>query len=164
MATIIINPTSDLYSIMIRIIFLVSFLLISCSDKQSEYGQFTLTNEVSLNLLAPGKILVINYWATWCAPCRKEIPELNELDHQLSDRLDVIGVNYDGTQGEQLAQDMQKLGIEFENLYADPRSIWGLDPVTILPETLIIDSHGQLIHRLLGPQTKSSLEGLINAM
>jgi thiol-disulfide isomerase/thioredoxin len=164
MATIIINPTSDLYSIMIRIIFLVSFLLISCSDKQSEYGQFTLTNEVSLNLLAPGKILVINYWATWCAPCRKEIPELNELDHQLSDRLDVIGVNYDGTQGEQLVQDMQKLGIEFENLYADPRSIWGLDPVTILPETLIIDSHGQLIHRLLGPQTKSSLEGLINAM
>ena len=149
---------------MIRIIFLVSFLLIGCSGKQSGHGQFTLTNKVNLNVVEPGKILVINYWATWCAPCRKEIPELNELDHQLSDRLDVIGVNYDGTQGDQLELDMQKLGIEFENLYADPRTIWGLDPVTILPETLIIDSHGQLVHRLLGLQQKSSLEVLINAL
>ena len=149
---------------MIRIIFLVSFLLISCSSKQAANSQFTLTNDASLNLVSPGKILVINYWATWCAPCRKEIPELNELDHQLSDRLDVIGVNYDGVVGEQLIQEMQKLGIEFDNLYQDPRDLWALDPVNILPETLIINSQGQLIHRLLGPQTRSSLEALINAM
>ena len=149
---------------MIRIIFLVSFLLISCSSKQAANSQFTLTSEANLNLASPGKILVINYWATWCAPCRKEIPELNELDHQLSDRLDVIGVNYDGVVGEQLIQEMQKLGIEFDNLYQDPRDLWALDPVNILPETLIINSQGQLIHRLLGPQTRSSLEALINAM
>jgi thiol-disulfide isomerase/thioredoxin len=149
---------------MIRIIFLVSFLLISCSSKQAANSQFTLTSEESLNLASPGKILVINYWATWCAPCRKEIPELNELDHQLSDRLDVIGVNYDGVVGEQLIQEMQKLGIEFDNLYQDPRDLWALDPVNILPETLIINSQGQLIHRLLGPQTRSSLEALINVM
>ena len=78
--------------------------------------------------------------------------------------MDVIGVNYDGVVGEQLLQEMQKLGIEFDNLYADPRSIWSLEPVTVLPETLIINSRGELIHRLLGPQTKSSLEALINAM
>ncbi|MGB2115296.1 MAG: TlpA family protein disulfide reductase [Porticoccaceae bacterium] len=149
---------------MIRIIFLVSFLLISCSSKQAANSQFTLTSEASLNLASPGKILVINYWATWCAPCRDEIPELNELDHQLSDRLDVIGVNYDGVVGEQLIQEMQKLGIEFDNLYQDPRDLWALDPVNILPETLIINSQGQLIHRLFGPQTRFSLEALINAM
>jgi thiol-disulfide isomerase/thioredoxin len=149
---------------MIRIIFLVSFMLISCSSEQSANDLFRLTNNSSLNLESPGKIIVINYWATWCAPCRKEIPELNELDHQLSDRLDVVGVNYDAVQGEQLAQEMQNLGIEFDNLYADPRSIWSLEPVTVLPETLIINSQGVLVHRLLGPQTKSSLEALINAM
>ena len=58
--------------------------------------------------MSPSKVIVINYWATWCAPCRKEIPELNELDHQLSDRLDVIGVNFDGVVGEQLDQQMAK--------------------------------------------------------
>lgn len=149
---------------MIRIIFLVSFMLISCSSEQSANDSFRLTNNSSVDIESPGKILVINYWATWCSPCRKEIPELNELDHQLSNRLDVIGVNYDGVVGEQLLQEMQNLGIEFDNLYADPRSIWSLEPVTVLPETLIINSRGELIHRLLGPQTKSSLEALINAM
>ena len=149
---------------MIRIIFLVSFMLVACSSEQSGNDSFRLTNNSSVDIESPGKILVINYWATWCSPCRKEIPELNELDHQLSNRLDVIGVNYDGVVGEQLLQEMQKLGIEFDNLYADPRSIWSLEPVTVLPETLIINSRGELIHRLLGPQTKSSLEALINAM
>jgi len=151
---------------MIRIIFIVSFLLISCSSEQSanENSQFTLTSDTSLNLLSPGKIIVINYWATWCAPCRKEIPELNELDHQLSDRLDVIGVNYDGVVGEQLLEEMAKLGIEFDNLYTDPRSLWGLDTVTVLPETLLINTDGEIVHRLVGPQTKRSLEALINAM
>ena len=149
---------------MIRIIFLVSFMLISCSSEQSANDSFRLTNNSSVDIESPGKILVINYWATWCSPCRKEIPELNELDHQLSNRLDVIGVNYDGVVGERLLQEMQNLGIEFDNLYADPRSIWSLEPVTVLPETLIINSRGELIHRLLGPQTKSSLEALINAM
>lgn len=149
---------------MIRIIFLVSFMLISCSSEQSANDSFRLTSNSSVDIESPGKILVINYWATWCSPCRKEIPELNELDHQLSNRLDVIGVNYDGVVGEQLLQEMQNLGIEFDNLYADPRSIWSLEPVTVLPETLIINSRGELIHRLLGPQTKSSLEALINAI
>ena len=149
---------------MIRIIFLVSFMLISCSSDQSANNSFRLTNDSSVDIESPGKILVINYWATWCSPCREEIPELNELDHQLSNRLDVIGVNYDGVVGEQLLQEMQQLGIEFDNLYTDPRSIWSLEPVTVLPETLIINSRGELIHRLIGPQTKSSLEAIINAM
>lgn len=151
---------------MIRIIYLVSFLLISCSGEHSsnEQSQFLLTNSQTVNLMSPSKVIVINYWATWCAPCRKEIPELNELDHQLSDRLDVIGVNFDGVVGEQLNQQMAKLGIEFDNLYIDPRHIWGLDAVTVLPETLIINGQGQLMHRLIGPQTKSSLETLINAL
>ena len=151
---------------MIRIIYLVSFLLISCSGEHSsnEHSQFLLTNSQTVNLMSPSKVIVINYWATWCAPCRKEIPELNELDHQLSDRLDVIGVNFDGVVGEQLNQQMAKLGIEFDNLYIDPRHIWGLDAVTVLPETLIINDQGQLMHRLIGPQTKSSLETLINAL
>jgi thiol-disulfide isomerase/thioredoxin len=151
---------------MIRIIYLVSFLLISCSGEHSsnEHSQFLLTNSETVNLKSPSKVIVINYWATWCAPCRKEIPELNELDHQLSDRIDVIGVNFDGVVGEQLNQQMAKLGIEFDNLYTDPRHIWGLDAVMVLPETLIINGQGQLMHRLIGPQTKSSLETLINAL
>lgn len=151
---------------MIRIIYLVSFLLISCSGEYSsdDNSQYGLTDNTRIDLLSPGKVIVINYWATWCSPCRKEIPELNELKHQLSDQVDVIGVNYDAVTGEKLAEEMAKLGIEFANLYSDPRDLWNLDAISVLPETLIIDRHGQLVHRLVGPQTRSSLETLINAM
>jgi thiol-disulfide isomerase/thioredoxin len=107
--------------------------------------------------------VIINYWATWCAPCRDEIPELNELAHELSESLLVIGVNFDQVMGEELSQQMQSLGIEFDNLLHDPRGIWNLDPVSVLPETLIINTQGELIHRLVGPQTKKSLSALVAA-
>ena len=107
--------------------------------------------------------MIINYWATWCAPCRDEIPELNELAHELSESVVVIGVNYDQVQGEKLTQQMQSLGIKFGNLLHDPRDIWNLEPVTVLPETLIINTKGELIHRMVGPQTKKSLSALVTA-
>ena len=51
-----------------------------------------------------GRWLVVNYWAEWCAPCRTEIPELNELHHdRVNHGLVVLGVNWDGFTGEKLA-------------------------------------------------------------
>ena len=150
---------------MIRIIYLVSFLLLGCGMEPSSVGEkiHRLTNGETINLVSPSKTMIINYWATWCAPCRDEIPELNELAHELSESLIVIGVNFDQVMGEELSQQMQSLGIEFDNLLHDPRGIWNLDPVSVLPETLIINTQGELIHRLVGPQTKKSLSALVAA-
>ena len=148
---------------MIRIIYLVSFLLLGCGMDPSsvEDKSHRLTNGETINLVSPSKTVIINYWATWCAPCRDEIPELNELSHELSESVQVIGVNFDQVMGDVLSQKMESLGIEFENLLHDPRDIWNLDPVSVLPETLIINTQGELIHRLVGPQTKKSLSALV---
>jgi hypothetical protein len=73
----------------------------------------------------------------------------------------VLGVNFDGSQGETLASEIEKLGIEFDNLPSDPRQIWNLEPVSVLPETLIVSPDGQLMHRLIGPQTLASIEALL---
>ena len=148
---------------MIRIIYLVSFLLLGCGMDPSsvEDKSHRLTNGETINLVSPSKTVIINYWATWCAPCRDEIPELNELAHELSESVQVIGVNFDQVMGDVLSQQMESLEIEFENLLHDPRDIWNLDPVSVLPETLIINTQGELIHRLVGPQTKKSLSALV---
>ena len=150
---------------MIRIIYLVSFLLLGCGMGPSsvEDKSYRLTNGETVNLVSPSKTVIINYWATWCAPCRDEIPELNELAHELGESVQVIGVNFDQVMGDVLSQQMESLGIEFENLLQDPRGIWNLDPVSVLPETLIINTQGELIHRLVGPQTKKSLSALVAA-
>ena len=104
-----------------------------------------------------GKYTLINYWAIWCTPCREEIPELNKLAEEYADHLTVLAVNFDGEQGEELLAQVEKLGIEFPSLQSDPRALWSLKPVSVLPETLVIDSEGVLLHRLIGPQTLESL-------
>jgi thiol-disulfide isomerase/thioredoxin len=142
---------------MLKKLFFIGLLLVGC---YSDVGYPTLDGE-SIDVASPGKLLVINYWAVWCAPCRKEIPELNELAAHLVDRLTVLGVNFDGSQNDTLRSEISKLGIQFPSFTSDPRVTWGLEPVSVLPETLIISPEGKLLHRLIGPQTLASLEALL---
>lgn len=105
-----------------------------------------------------GQWLVINYWAEWCAPCRTEIPELNALAKQFKERsVTVLGVNFDGLQGEELREASQALGIEFTVLEQDPATRYELPRSEVLPVTYIIDSQGQVRERLLGEQTAAGL-------
>ena len=76
---------------------------------------------------------------------------------EYADQLTVLAVNFDSEQGDKLLAQVEKLGIEFPSLQSDPRAIWSLKPVSVLPETLIIDSEGVLVHCLIGPQTLESL-------
>lgn len=138
---------------------LFALFLASCSGETSyplvDGGSHSFANN-------QGKLTLINYWAIWCTPCREEIPELNSLAEKHADKLTILGVNYDNVQGEKLRSQLDKLGIEFPSLQNDPRATWSLERATVLPETLIINSNGELIHRLIGPQTAESLEALID--
>ena len=103
-----------------------------------------------------GQWVVVNYWAQWCTPCIKEIPELNHLDQDYA-QVTVLGVNYDGTTGEELELQRQKLGVKFASLNTDPSDQLGIVRPVVLPTTLIIDPKGQLVATLVGPQTLTSL-------
>jgi len=102
-----------------------------------------------------GQWVVINYWAIWCKPCAQEIPELNAL-HELPG-VTVLGVNYDGASGEELGQQLHKLGIGFPALDTDPAAALGTARPVVLPTSLVIDPAGQLRETLVGPQTLQSL-------
>lgn len=102
--------------------------------------------------------LVINYWAEWCAPCRHEIPELNELHEQrVSNALVVLGVNYDGLTEDKLTDVMQRMDIQFPVLAQDPQLKYGYDRAQVLPMTVIIDPDRQVHEILSGPQTAKSI-------
>ena len=100
--------------------------------------------------------LVVNYWASWCKPCIKEIPELNKL-HQSSKEITVVGVNYDGLSGEELAIESSKLGITFPILLSDPSSALETNRPIVLPTTMIVDKNLKLRDKLIGPQTLESI-------
>ena len=106
-----------------------------------------------------GKWIIVNYWASWCKPCHKEIPELNAfyLKHHNKDAI-VLGVSYDPIKGQELNELIHKIGIQYPILASDPAAQLGIDSIPGLPATYIIDPNGKLHTPLFGEQTVKSLE------
>ncbi|MEM6483980.1 MAG: TlpA disulfide reductase family protein [Pseudomonadota bacterium] len=102
-----------------------------------------------------GQWTFINYWAEWCAPCIKEIPELNALHAREGYR--VLGINFDGETGENLAVQEQKLGVTFPTVGEDPTNRFSVQTPSVLPTTLVVSPDGTLVEVLVGPQTQESL-------
>lgn len=105
-----------------------------------------------------GQWVVINYWAEWCAPCRFEIPELNEMAHERSGEVLVMGVNYDGLAGAELTAVMERMDVRFPVMLSDPGVDWKWDRPAVLPTTVVISPDGEVKATLVGPQTRDSLE------
>lgn len=106
-----------------------------------------------------GKWLVINYWAAWCGPCAKEIPELNAFYQAHKDHNAVVlGVNYDGLTAGKLHELVKKLNIHYPILATDPKSALGIQHVPGLPATFIVSPEGKLVKTLYGEQSQASLE------
>ncbi|MEH6627211.1 MAG: TlpA disulfide reductase family protein [Motiliproteus sp.] len=143
------------------------WLLAGCSDSGGdvskgegwvEHGpdlsQLQLTdlqgNHVVLSDYA-GKSLVINFWATWCAPCRHEMPALQSLSDQLDpERYAVLGITVDEDQN--LAEEfLREQGISFKQ-FIDPQMVLALSELKVraFPETFIVSSDGQLLRRIVG--------------
>lgn len=132
-----------------------TLLLCACSGELSP----PVDSSASPDSAAPGprgEWVLINYWAEWCAPCIKEIPELNAIGQRYND-VAVLGVNFDGAAGEELRQQIDKLGVAFPTLDSDPAEAMGLSRPQVLPTTLVVDPEGKLVGTLVGPQTIASL-------
>ena len=108
-----------------------------------------------------GKVVLVNYWAEWCKPCREEIPELNAFQDSHGDRVQLLAVNFDGVTGELLQQQAKALGIGFPVLAEDPRGKFAVKPSGVLPETLVIGPEGDFQKVLLGPQNEEKLTALL---
>ncbi len=138
------------------LIIALAFILTACGQAESlgidQYGV-----QVPESVVAE-QWLVINYWAVWCGPCRKEVPDLNVLHHELHDQsVRVLGVNYDQLQGDELLADSQQLGIAFPVLSVDPAIRFNLPETRGLPATYIVNPQGQLVSQLSGEQTRQSI-------
>lgn len=133
----------------------VGLILAGCS---ADYGVDQHGQKVSASSL-DGQWLVINYWADWCAPCRKEVPELNRLSHeQQGNKVRVLGVNYDGLRDAELSKAVDALGIQYRVLADDPAQRFALPHSDALPVTFIVDPKGRMRERLLGEQTADGVQ------
>jgi len=134
-------------------IFALSLMFSAC---QPQSPAFTDQNGQPLDLVEHW--LVINYWATWCKPCRKEVAELNQLHQSLTQQpIKIIGVNFDQLEGDALIEASNSLGIHFPVLSQDPAKHFSLPNSQGLPVTYIVNPQGKLAATLLGEQTAPSI-------
>jgi peroxiredoxin len=118
-----------------------------------------------------GKVILLNFWATWCPPCRQEIPSLNDLHHQYKkEGLAVIGISLDRGGVEEVQKFVEKFRVEYINVIADEavvqafNSIPGIGPIQGIPVTFIIDRKGQICRRYVGLTEKKVFEEAIRQL
>ncbi|MFP5350878.1 MAG: TlpA disulfide reductase family protein [Gammaproteobacteria bacterium] len=113
---------------------------------------FTLKSDSGRNLKLSelrGEVVMINFWATWCAPCREEMPLLNQLYEQyrkVGFTLLAINVDDDPAKARTMAR---KLGVSFPVLFDTDKRVSKLYDVAAMPSTLLIDRDGRVryVHR-----------------
>jgi len=146
-----------MYAMKHKIIQLFCLLLLfACQKNDIEVYNGSNTN---LNKL-DGNWIVINYWADWCAPCIKEIPELNEFADDNKD-IFVFTFNFDQLDQEDLEPIAKKFNIQVPSLITHPRDIWGIQTPPAVPATFFINPNGELVLSLFRPQTKDALNNIL---
>jgi thiol-disulfide isomerase/thioredoxin len=100
-----------------------------------------------------GKVVLLNLWATWCGPCRTEMPILDRLQAELGGPdFEVLPLSIDRRGAEAVRKFYADLGIKHLNIYIDPSSKAGFGLGFLgLPTTILIDREGREVGRLVGP-------------
>ena len=109
-----------------------------------------------------GKVVLLNIWATWCHPCREEMPTLDKLEATLGGAdFEVVAVNIDKGGDAKAKAFLQETGVTHLALYTDPTAkLFGALKAVGMPTTLLIDREGHEIGRLVGPADWDSPEAL----
>ncbi len=111
-----------------------------------------------------GEWVVINYWATWCAPCRKEIPELSLLHDERQD-LTVLGLAYEELEDADFFEFLEDFNVTYPILKVDvyePPEPFGAPKV--LPTTIVLDPSGRAVKAFLGPVTREAIEAFVDSV
>jgi thiol-disulfide isomerase/thioredoxin len=113
-----------------------------------------------------GRVVLLNLWATWCVPCRQEMPALDRLEAKLGGKdFQVVAVNIDTTRLERPKAFLNEVGVKALPYYSDPKAdvfyrLKQAGKVVGLPTTILIDRNGCEIGTLAGPALWDSPDGV----
>jgi thiol-disulfide isomerase/thioredoxin len=97
-----------------------------------------------------GKVVLVNFWATWCPPCREEIPELIELKREFKDKMEIVGISEDDDPPASVIKFARAKGMTYPIVMATPELIEAYGGVPALPTSFLIDTQGRVVQKHSG--------------
>jgi len=163
------------------IILMVAVIFAGCGKKeaapsgeQSPFGVAELPGFVLSDLTGAeqnlqdykGKVLIVDFWATWCAPCRKEIPDFIALKEEYGEKgLEIIGISLDDSLSE-LNEFVKANKINYPVLYRDQerKIVDAFGGIKGIPTTFIIDREGKVVRKFVGLREKEVFKDAIEPL
>jgi peroxiredoxin len=115
-----------------------------------------------------GKVIILDFWATWCPPCQEGIPHLNQLYREYrKDGLVVIGISLDRGGPEEVRRFLDQKGVEYINVMGNEEvfqaysGLPGLGKIQGIPTAFIVDREGRVHKKFVGLTPKQTLEAAI---
>lgn len=114
-----------------------------------------------------GKIIVLNFWATWCPACLKEMPEFMALQKKYAEKVQFVGIALDDLEAVKTFQ--QKNAVNYPLLISGDFAGFALakklgNLISAIPYTVVVDTNGQVVYRHSGELSASKLQGVIEPL
>lgn len=126
---------------------------------------FEVSDGVLFSKELNGKMVLINFWATWCKPCIKEMPAFTYLQEKYKNDFTIIGVLFEKEKDQKELEDfMKKYNVNFPVTVGDENFILGkaFDDIKMIPESFLYNKDGFFVEKFLGEIKKSKLESYIH--
>jgi len=111
-----------------------------------------------------GKIVIIDFWATWCPPCRKGIPDLINIQKEYKNKVAVIGISLDTDTKKDVVPFMKNMGINYPVVYANSQVVQDYGNVEAIPTSFVINKEGKIVNQHIGLTPKETYINEINKL
>jgi len=140
-------------------------------DTPPDFKLQTLDGDYIILSELKGKVVIINFWGTWCPPCREEAPDIERFYREYKQRgLEILGINIDAGSKDEIKSFKKEFDITFPVLLDPDSKVGKLYGITGVPETIVLDKQGKIgLLRIIGPFDWNSsvfrmqIEKLLNA-
>jgi thiol-disulfide isomerase/thioredoxin len=111
-----------------------------------------------------GKVVLLNFWATWCKPCRAEIPDLIGLQTKYAGKLQIVGLSVDDDAPGEVKKFVQESGINYPVALAPPKLRESYGGIPALPTSFVLDTEGRVMQKHTGLRDPALYETEIRAL